>query len=235
MWVKSLPHQPQVTGRYGLVDGRSASGQPVWRQEGGPGWLYSSTEGVWFVTVHEFCVGKTGGIIGCLEEHKGSPPQDMKSWKRWGGPNDGWTPDESVAVTGDAEVGAQWETAKAQQLELRFADVPQAFTLTSPGAHSALAGKYHIVAGQTSNSQPLWRQDGGSGWLYADSFGFWRFTDDEAKISEAGSVIQSADILAPSQWPHEIKEWKRDGGGCGCDGGDNKAEWELDTQISVSA
>mmetsp|Transcript_23312 Transcript_23312/g.73393 ORF Transcript_23312/g.73393 Transcript_23312/m.73393 type:complete len:239 (+) Transcript_23312:646-1362(+) len=235
MWVRSLPFQPQLTGRYDRLEGREANAQPVWRQAGGPGWIYSSTEGVWFVTVHEHCVGKTGGIIGGLKEHGGAPPQDMAEWKRWGGPVAGWLPDEAVALTASQEQGEQWEAEKAKAMEGRHAQAPQALALQAPAASPELAGRYVLAAGRSFNAQPLWKQEAGPCWLYADSFGFWRFTDNETKMEEGGSFIQSSDLAAPSLWPQEVTEWKRDGGGCGCDGGEKPAEWVLDPDIAVTA
>jgi hypothetical protein len=233
MWVKSLPVQPQLTGRYELLPGRDANGQAVWRQSVGPGWIYSSQEGIWFVTVHEHCVGKTGGIIGGLAAHGGKPPQDWKDWKRWGGPVSGWvSPDTSVVLTASAEEGAQIEAEKAKSQEERLASLPASLVLQSP-SHAQLSGTYQCSSGRIHNSQPLWCQTGGSGLLFADSFGFWRIADGEAGLEEGSGVIQSADI-SPTAWPQTVLEWKRKS-----EGGESETcvpgEWVADSNISISA
>ena len=227
MWVRSLPFQPQISGKYEPVEGREANGQGVWRQVSGPGWLYNSNESVWFVTVHEHCVGHTGGIIGALAPY-GAPEQC--AWKRWSGPVGGWVPDPDVEVTATAEDGLRIESEKAQLMETRIASAPASLVLNVP--HGNLSGTYRFV-GRVLNAQPVWEHEEGTGLLFADSFNFWRLADGEAGLEEGSGVVQSADI-SPITWPSAVAEWK----GKAVGGESDKCvpgEWLLDSRIQISA
>lgn len=247
LWVRSLA-QPQICGQFDLVR------ENVWKQAVGPGWIYNSRESLWFVTVHESCVGDTGGIIGALDGEKASPV-DVKNWKRWDGPVQGWNErldDGEVAVTGEPATGQEWEKEFHHIQKTRVAQAPEKLEVldSTPASDSRtvpseLLGVYSKLPSTMFCSQPVYENKmigGGSGGrIYGDAFGFWRIGRTEDVLDTAGppGLVQSSDTLAPTAWPHEITSWMTDGAGCGCDKSTSEgeeepvAEWAVNQHLSV--
>ena len=251
LWVRSLK-QPQLCGRFDRVADRISNDLPVWKQTAGPGWIYSSKENLWFVTVHEACVGETGGIIGALEpNHRKSddgdapptPPQDTTLWKRWDGPVLGWNESLSpgdVTITASEETGRQWEEEFTKFQQERFVTKPEKLEVIGPDSMmEELKGVFELRTTTTFCAQPVYQNDQGSR-MYGDAFGFWRVALAGDALENAGppGLIQSNDIVAPTQWPDQVSEWMTDGAGCGCgakkEGEEEEAaEWSPNPDVIV--
>jgi len=236
IWAWSMPTQPQVTGKYSMLD-RTENGQPVWRQDDGPGWLYLSNMNIWWVTPHEECVGKTGGIIGGIEVYNGTMPQDWEQWQRYDFDSQTFIKDFAIVFSADENMGRTWEAEKEKWQNDRAATLMDRLELRAPEGFAKILGPYERVTARNHNSQPVWRQSNGPGWLYGDCFGHWHVADDESKLEFGIPTIKSTKMAAPFLWPHEVTEWSRDGGGCGCSDApaDAPKEWTLDNDITFNA
>uniref|UniRef100_A0A7S4QDQ3 Uncharacterized protein n=1 Tax=Alexandrium monilatum TaxID=311494 RepID=A0A7S4QDQ3_9DINO len=87
--VISPTGQRECAGTYLLVEGTTANGHPIWRQEGGERWLYSGTTGRWCIggkDVQEDNFQRNSGFISQTAAHKGVMPDRMSGvWQRWAG------------------------------------------------------------------------------------------------------------------------------------------------------
>ena len=48
--VTSTTRQGSRAGTYTQVEGQYANGNPTWKQEGGSNWIYTGTNGQWYIT-----------------------------------------------------------------------------------------------------------------------------------------------------------------------------------------
>lgn len=59
--------------------------------------------------------------------------------------------------------------------------LPAALYVISPNGQQRCAGEYTLVAEETANGHPVWRQAGGSYWLYSGTNGMWIIGGSDAK------------------------------------------------------
>lgn len=164
LYVVTPQDHQRCAGEYKLLPGESLNGQPVWKQKKGFFRIYSSKGGMWQIAGNEAKEADFQGVesvIRCEVPHQGMMPDKVrKAWRRLDG--DSFADDQSIAIS----------TVLNKPAKLR---------LKSPHGQQRCAGEYVLVAGQTANGQPLWRQMGGKHWLYSGTNGMWIFGRNGAK------------------------------------------------------
>lgn len=101
----------------------------------------------------------------------------------------------------------------------------------SPNGQTHIFGLYALVAGETANGMPLWRQLGGERWLYSDSLGRWTIGGARARELQfqCTSGFAYCQDLHEKAFPDEVGEgrWVRY---------DEEARrWCADEEISVTS
>mmetsp|Transcript_30572 Transcript_30572/g.87743 ORF Transcript_30572/g.87743 Transcript_30572/m.87743 type:complete len:577 (-) Transcript_30572:85-1815(-) len=156
--------QQKCSGEYRLVAGESVNGQPVWKQKKGIFRIYSSRSGCWQIAgnekfEHDFKDAES--IIRCEVPHEGMMPDKVRrAWRRLDGEE--YVDDPPILVS-----TVLYKPAKLH--------------VKTPNGQQRCAGEYVLVAGNTANGQPLWRQMGGKYWLYSGTNGMWIFGSNGAK------------------------------------------------------
>ncbi|CAE7532033.1 pum [Symbiodinium necroappetens] len=75
--------------------------QALWQQAAGPGWLYSTSGGRWFVTDREEGVASNTGLLASNALHQGRLPQETEKWQEF--VDGAWQLAPSVLVVADVE------------------------------------------------------------------------------------------------------------------------------------
>jgi len=159
--VPSTLGQQTCSGEYVLAAGETANGHPLWKQVGGTHWLYSGKNGMWIIgsrEVRRMNFDCSRGVIYSKMVHGGVMPDKLGgAWLRL----DGSKFKEDAAIT----IGTK----------------PAVLNVISPKGQRRCEGEYVLVAGQTANGQPLWKQMGGKCWLYSGTAGMWIIAGSDAK------------------------------------------------------
>lgn len=88
--VTSPNGQQRCQGSYELVVGHRPNGQHLWKQRGGPHWMYCSAAGRWCIGGHdvkeEGFARNSGWISQSTVHHPGEMPDEVSAlWHRWDG------------------------------------------------------------------------------------------------------------------------------------------------------
>ncbi|CAK9073545.1 unnamed protein product [Durusdinium trenchii] len=100
LWLKA-PSRIALEGEYTKVPERLERGQAVWKQHCGPGWIYSTSGGRWFITDREDGISVCTGLIASITPHQNHFPQETEQWQEY--VNGVWQPSPAVAVVVDEE------------------------------------------------------------------------------------------------------------------------------------
>lgn len=96
------PHkQALCSGLYTLVAGEMANGRPIWEKKATSRWIYSGTDGRWYVgglSSREKGFQCSTGFLYHDREHNGIMPHQLRGAWCWGD-NGAWHEDTSIAVT----------------------------------------------------------------------------------------------------------------------------------------
>ncbi|CAE7526171.1 unnamed protein product [Symbiodinium natans] len=204
LWLLS-PRYANLQGEYRKQETRRERGQPVWRQVGGEGWIFSTSKGRWFVTDDEAGIAQSGGVMASVAPHNGSPPNKVEHWQFF---NDGsWQPDAAILLT---EKQAEAERLLAEQQRealLRSGAAPDRVWIVCP-PKPLIQGEYTRQPGRIERGHPVWRQVGGSGILYSNGLGgLWCVATKEADVQKNLGVLQCSNAHQ-GRPPHEMEAWQ---------------------------
>eukprot|EP00931_Biecheleriopsis_adriatica_P056432 TRINITY_DN33431_c0_g1_i1.p1 TRINITY_DN33431_c0_g1~~TRINITY_DN33431_c0_g1_i1.p1 ORF type:complete len:855 (+),score=147.81 TRINITY_DN33431_c0_g1_i1:29-2593(+) len=202
LWLLAPPYLA-LQGEYRKQEARHERGQPVWRQVGGDGWIFSTTKGRWFVTEGEAGIAVNGGVIATTTPHNGALPHEMQHWQYF---HDGtWHPDSSVFISEkQAEAEHRLAEQKAEALR-RACSAPEQVWLICP-PKPLLQGEYVRQPGRVERGQAVWRQSGGQGILYSLG-GLWCVATKESDVAKNLGLLQCAEPHK-GQGPHEVEDWQ---------------------------
>jgi len=163
LFVVSPQGQQRCAGEYALQGGDTVNRQPVWRQQKGSNWLFSSRAGMWVIGNSDAKEGKSDqmGFIHSAVPHRGQNPDKVGGFWMWSD-GDTFREDSKITVT----------TVVSRPAKLHVA---------SPNGQQRCAGEYVLAAGEAANGQPLWKQMGGRYWLYSGLNGMWIIGSSGAK------------------------------------------------------
>eukprot|EP00435_Cladocopium_sp_Y103_P033591 s483_g8.t1 len=77
LWLKA-PSRMALEGEYTKVPERMERGQVVWKQHCGPGWIYSTSGGRWFITDREDGISACTGVLASVAPHQNRFPQEFR-------------------------------------------------------------------------------------------------------------------------------------------------------------
>ncbi|CAE7429994.1 ADL1 [Symbiodinium sp. CCMP2592] len=100
LWLKAAS-KVALQGEYIKVPNRLERGQALWQQAAGPGWLYSTSGGRWFVTDREEGIASNTGLLASNALHHGRLPQETEKWQEF--VDGAWQLAPSVLVVADVE------------------------------------------------------------------------------------------------------------------------------------
>lgn len=188
--------QQKCAGEYLLVANERFRGQPVWKQRRGHFRICSSKDGTWMVVTG---TPKEGNVeqaklaaLRCQQPHFGLMPHKVRGiWSRFA--NEKPEKDDTIKVT--------CTVAKPAKLHV-----------TTPSGQQKCGGEYALVAGESANNHPLWKQMGGKYWLYSGTNGLWIIGSSSAQKKNfecSRGVIYSA-VPHGGQWPNQVSgAWLR--------------------------
>eukprot|EP00929_Paragymnodinium_shiwhaense_P067549 TRINITY_DN33982_c0_g1_i2.p1 TRINITY_DN33982_c0_g1~~TRINITY_DN33982_c0_g1_i2.p1 ORF type:complete len:1206 (-),score=160.68 TRINITY_DN33982_c0_g1_i2:361-3978(-) len=237
------PHgQQHCSGYYLIVRDVLANGFPIWQQQKGDCWLFSSSEEMWCIggpDEKESNFTSGAGYIATLTEHAGNLPDAVTGWQRDDGEQFVIDKDISVTPVAAPRPPALLAQTRPQKSEASSpvdpTPVPQAaqdappprLYLSSPNYASQAAGLYQIVKGQRVNSYPYWEQDGGKIFLYSGVDGSWLVGGQEERAQQ---FLSSEGIIASYQPHHEVMPHEYTSGWAV----DRGSGWFVDPAIVVS-
>ncbi|CAE7800173.1 APUM5 [Symbiodinium sp. KB8] len=187
LWLLA-PARGAVQGEYVLQKGRDNFNQPLWRQQKGSGWLFSSApapDGFWRFANSDVELADRLGPIQSAQPHDGAAPQKVASWQYYDG--SGWHDDTSILVLDSQE---KFLAAAKKQSSSASEEHPPSLWLLAP-RYPNLQGEYRKQETRRERGQPVWRQVGGEGWIFSTSKRRWFITDDEAGIIQSGKDKQA--------------------------------------------
>eukprot|EP00930_Biecheleria_cincta_P045333 TRINITY_DN31255_c0_g1_i1.p1 TRINITY_DN31255_c0_g1~~TRINITY_DN31255_c0_g1_i1.p1 ORF type:complete len:896 (-),score=135.54 TRINITY_DN31255_c0_g1_i1:105-2642(-) len=221
LWLLAPPYVA-LQGEYRKQENRTERGQPVYRQVGGEGWIFSTTKGRWFVTDGEAGIAVNGGVIATTTIHNGSSPHEMQRWQYFY--EGSWHVDASIHVTAkQAEAVRRLAEQEADSLQ-RASAAPEKLWLICPPKPS-LQGEYMRQAARIERGQAVWRQAGGNGILYSNGLGgLWCIATKEADVAKNLGLLQ---CVQPHKGkaPDEMEEWQFAEG----------TSWRADKSVRVTA
>lgn len=190
--VTSAINQKEMAGFYSLVHGQASNGQPVWKQNAGPYFFYSGTDGEWYISVETQEV-RIGGSFNCSSgdvsfplPHCGLPPNEMDTtteiWHTWNGED--WDEDSSIIV------------------DSRTPPPPDMLRVTSADQQVEKSGYYQLEQ-QNFNGVPMWRQVGGRFLIYSGTNERW-YIEEESKLNCNHGGIASS-VVHAGLMPHLMK------------------------------
>lgn len=197
IYVRSPLGQQKCAGEYALASEELVNGQPIWKQKRGICQLYSSSSGKWTISCNDVKEKSKKAkheviTVRCETPHNGTMPDKVGSvWFRLDG--DEFREDTAIAVT-------------------TVIHKPPRLHVVSPNGQQKCAGEYVLVAGETANGQPLWKQMGGKSWLYSGTNGMWIIGGSGAKDKnfECSRGVIYSDILHGGLMPDRIgSSWLR--------------------------
>eukprot|EP00439_Symbiodinium_sp_Y106_P075253 s1357_g14.t2 len=100
LWLKAAS-KVALQGEYIKVPNRLERSQALWQQAAGPGWLYSTSGGRWFVTDREEGIASNTGLLASNALHQGRLPQETEKWQEF--VDGAWQLAPSVLVVADVE------------------------------------------------------------------------------------------------------------------------------------
>ncbi|CAE7593251.1 unnamed protein product [Symbiodinium sp. CCMP2456] len=204
LWLLA-PRYPNLQGEYRKQETRRERGQPVWRQVGGEGWIFSTSKRRWFITDDEAGIIQSGGVMASVAPHNDAPPNKIEHWQFF---NDGsWQPDATILLT-DKQAEAERLLAEQQrEALLRSETAPERVWIICP-PKPLIQGEYARQPGRIERGHAVWRQAGGSGILYSNGLGgLWCVATKEADVQKNLGVLQCS---TPHQGrpPHEMEAWQ---------------------------
>lgn len=221
LWLVSPPYMA-LQGEYRKQEHRKERGQPVWKQVGGNGWIFSTMKGRWFVSDTEAGISVNGGVIASTGLHNGQMPHEISTWQCF---HEGtWQVEELIMVTQMREEG-EHRIAEQEAKALQLAHTaPERLWLLCPTKPS-LQGEYIRQPGRVERGQPVWRQLCGKGILYSNGLGgLWCVATKEADVFRNLGLLQCSSPHG-GQLPHEVSGWQYADG----------SSWKSDKTIYVTA
>jgi len=103
LYVSSPQNQTSCSGEYELVPGERPNGQPLWAKKGSGRWIYSGTDGRWYIgglRSKDRNFACASGFIYCNQPHRSMSPDELTLTAGWEwGQGVGWNKDPSITVT----------------------------------------------------------------------------------------------------------------------------------------
>lgn len=182
--------QHRCGGEYLLISERFR-GQPVWKQRRSHFRICTGSEGHWIVTNAEPKEEDAEqAVLKCEEVHGGQMPDKVTaSWSRLDEKQGSMVKDDLIKVSLTSSIAK-----------------PAKLNVTSPHGQQNCGGEYVLVAGESANGHPLWKQMGGKFWLYSGTNGLWIIGGGGAKRKNfdcSRGVIYSATSHG-GQLPHQV-------------------------------
>eukprot|EP00927_Polykrikos_kofoidii_P062107 TRINITY_DN56928_c0_g1_i1.p1 TRINITY_DN56928_c0_g1~~TRINITY_DN56928_c0_g1_i1.p1 ORF type:complete len:608 (-),score=64.64 TRINITY_DN56928_c0_g1_i1:61-1884(-) len=180
-----------------LVEDGQRHGYPVWKNPQKNLYLTSSIGGFWVITDHkayESGVLTDVGYHRSAKPHRGKFPHEIDCG--WMGLSE---PDVNPSVHATVVVPSSRPSE----------DPPLTLHLQcDPNYQSNLCGEYTLVAGETANEMPLWKNEHDN-WLASSAGGVWLVTDTEAR--QNGFKVNMGFIKSRNPHagvlPHSITNW----------------------------
>ncbi|CAK9073538.1 unnamed protein product [Durusdinium trenchii] len=207
LWLKA-PSRIALEGEYTKVPERLERGQAVWKQHCGPGWIYSTSGGRWFITDREDGISVCTGLIASITPHQNHFPQETEQWQEY--VNGVWQPSPAVAVVVDEEC------LKLRHLSsLSMEDDLQAMSavpsLKMPNNLWVMSSELSELEGEyISCGYRVWRQEGGNAQLSAvaqqavERWAFWEDSTSNCRVRGTTACEGS---------PHLTMQWQMLEGG----------------------
>mmetsp|Transcript_106052 Transcript_106052/g.253129 ORF Transcript_106052/g.253129 Transcript_106052/m.253129 type:complete len:535 (-) Transcript_106052:162-1766(-) len=180
--------QPKCGGEYVLVGDRW-HGQPTWKQRRTDLRICSGADGHWMVAAARKENGDSEKpLLRCDQPHLGETPDKvLSSWSRLEGED--MEKDDQIKVSSTSSLGK-----------------PVKLHVSTPSGQQSCGGEYLLVAGESANGSPLWKQMGGKYWLYSGTNGLWIIGGSGAKRKNfdcSRGVIYSQTPHG-GQLPHQV-------------------------------
>ncbi|CAE7765388.1 PCBP1, partial [Symbiodinium sp. CCMP2456] len=179
--------QPKCGGEYVLVGDRS-HGQPTWKQRRTDLRICSGADGHWMVAAVRKDADSEKPLLRCDQPHLGETPDKvLSSWSRLEGED--MEKDDQIKVSSTSSLGK-----------------PVKLHVSTPSGQQSCGGEYLLVAGESANGSPLWKQMGGKYWLYSGTNGLWIIGGSGAKRKNfdcSRGVIYSQTPHG-GQLPHQV-------------------------------
>eukprot|EP00931_Biecheleriopsis_adriatica_P006273 TRINITY_DN107699_c0_g1_i1.p1 TRINITY_DN107699_c0_g1~~TRINITY_DN107699_c0_g1_i1.p1 ORF type:complete len:981 (+),score=173.04 TRINITY_DN107699_c0_g1_i1:43-2943(+) len=162
LYIASPSAHQKTGGKYVLLEGELANGNPIWCKRGLAEQkllLYTGADGRWYVSSSPETVQKkfccSLGLISSALPHGGLLPHVAEGWLL--DSSAGWCPDDKIQVL---------TTAPA---------VPAVLFLSSQTQHQKMSGRYELLEGKLVSEQPVWKRVGcgEEAWIYSGSNGKW--------------------------------------------------------------
>mmetsp|Transcript_50616 Transcript_50616/g.103086 ORF Transcript_50616/g.103086 Transcript_50616/m.103086 type:complete len:801 (+) Transcript_50616:39-2441(+) len=155
LWLKA-PSRMALEGEYTKVPERMERGQVVWKQHCGPGWIYSTSGGRWFITDREDGISACTGVLASVSPHQNRFPQETEQWQEF--TSGVWQIAPSVAVVVDEEclkLRHLSSLSMDNEFQVLAPKFPQNLWVMSSEL-TELEGEY------ISCGSGMWKQDGGT-------------------------------------------------------------------------
>eukprot|EP00933_Yihiella_yeosuensis_P018678 TRINITY_DN15257_c0_g1_i1.p1 TRINITY_DN15257_c0_g1~~TRINITY_DN15257_c0_g1_i1.p1 ORF type:complete len:561 (-),score=97.48 TRINITY_DN15257_c0_g1_i1:121-1731(-) len=162
--VVSPNGQQKCAGEYVLMAGERVRGQPVWKQRRGHHRLCSTQQACWMILQghpkENVTENPSNVVLICKDLHHGMMPDKGGPWSRLNGEKHVEDPDIQVTT---------------------FVTRPAKLHVTTPDGQQDCGGEFGLLAGETANNHPIWKQMGGKYWLYSGTNGMWIIGGNGAK------------------------------------------------------
>mmetsp|Transcript_60882 Transcript_60882/g.132069 ORF Transcript_60882/g.132069 Transcript_60882/m.132069 type:complete len:602 (-) Transcript_60882:47-1852(-) len=211
----ATPKKQRCAGRYDLVADEFPNGFPLWKQRGGEHWIFTGTNGRWYVGGVREKILKfqcSSGSIRSRHAHGSRTPH--RPGVAWLVLDHGcWTEDPEILLGTQAPV-----------------QPPDTLQLVSSTGEEDWVGIYENFS-EWANGYPLWKLVGGGRWLYSDN-GRWYVGGPEKRERWFQSQTEGDDDVTflrseahGGAWPDRSRGWER------CE----EAVWRSDSSIVVAA
>jgi len=200
LWLKA-PSRMALEGEYVIVPDRIERGQVVWKQHCGPGWIYSTTGGRWFITDREDGISACTGVLASVSPHQNRFPQETERWQEF--THGVWQLASFVAVVVDEEcLKLRHLSSLSMEDDFQVLPVVQQFPQSLWVMSSELSefeGEYVSCGSRT------WKQDGGSMQLspvFLQGIERWGFSEGANKICRVRGTTPCDGA------PHLTQQWQ---------------------------
>lgn len=215
IWVLA-PCKPAVEGQYDRVDGQLVNGDAVWRQVEGDGWLFCSFDGRWTVSDGPQEVDRDVGLLRTADPHYSKLPHECSRWMyreelgTWASDNDGQVLVTNVRARVERRLQRRTErsTRLALAAQRRAAKAPRTLWVVAP-PRPALQGTYNMEDSEHMNGYPVWKQQGGKGYLFSSEKDQWIISGDAPnRIRQKSQMQLRTSSTHAGKMPNEVTSWK---------------------------
>mmetsp|Transcript_150538 Transcript_150538/g.419489 ORF Transcript_150538/g.419489 Transcript_150538/m.419489 type:complete len:459 (-) Transcript_150538:115-1491(-) len=182
--VVSPTNQVCCTGEYELVMDAGPGGQPLWKKTGGERWLYSGTDGRWYIggvnSKHKRFECASGFIYNC-KVHDGVLPHQLSGAWEWGGSSQ-WHKDPTIHITAVSRRDTRDIDGLSSAMSSGLSSA-----MSSGGSDSGSAQLPATALEEELTGKVLARQGGLSGWSFASIF-FKRESMSDTSTASSGMM-----------------------------------------------